>query len=131
MKFKEQIMSNYCKNCYELAEQFYQLKGMNKELERCNERLLQTIAKNQAEIVQKNIDETNILLMKENMDLQKQLDQLKVENESHNNRLEKLHKTLSEIKEIVMGIMDDDLEESSAYYGAKQILQKINECEVK
>lgn len=43
----------------------------------------------------------------------------------------KSRQTLTEIKEIVMGIMDDDLEESSAYYGAKQILQKINECEVK
>ena len=29
-----------------------------------------------------------------------------------------------------MCIMDDDLEESSAYYNAKQILQKISECEV-
>ncbi len=38
-------------------------------------------------------------------------------------------KILAEIKEIAMGIMDDDLEESSAYYDAKQILQKISECE--
>ena len=41
----------------------------------------------------------------------------------------KLYKTLTEIKEIAMGIMDDDLDESSAYYEAKQILQKISECE--
>lgn len=38
-----------------------------------NERLLQTIIKDQTEIVQKNIDKTNILLIKENMDLQQQL----------------------------------------------------------
>ena len=38
-----------------------------------NERLLKAIIKAQVEIVQKNIDETNILLMKENMDLQQQL----------------------------------------------------------
>ena len=54
----------------------------------------------------------------------KMLGDLQIENS-------KLKQTLTEIKEIVMGIMDDDLEESSAYYGAKQILQKINECEVK
>lgn len=41
----------------------------------------------------------------------------------------KLKQTLIEIKEIAMGIMDDDLEESSAYYDAKQILQKISEVE--
>ena len=43
---------------------------------------------------------------------------------------EKLKQTLTEIKEIAMGIMDDDLEESSAYYDARQILQKISEYEV-
>lgn len=43
---------------------------------------------------------------------------------------EELKQTLSEIEEIAMGIMDDDLEESSAYYDAKQILQKISKCEV-
>ena len=41
----------------------------------------------------------------------------------------KLRQCLTEIKEISMGIMDDDLEESSAYYDAKQILQKISEVE--
>ena len=41
----------------------------------------------------------------------------------------KLYKTLTEIKEIAMGIMDDDLEESSAYCDAKRILQKISESE--
>lgn len=39
----------------------------------------------------------------------------------------RLKKALTEIKEIAMGIMDDDSEESSAYYDAKRILQK---CEV-
>lgn len=52
-----------------------------------------------------------------------QLDRLKAENE-------KYKQTLTEIEEIAMGIMDDDLEESSAYYDAKQILQKISKCEV-
>lgn len=42
----------------------------------------------------------------------------------------KYKQTLTEIEEIAMGIMDDDLEESSAYYDAKQILQKISKCEV-
>lgn len=41
----------------------------------------------------------------------------------------KLKQTLTEIKEIAMGIMDDDSEESSAYYDAKRILQKISEVE--
>lgn len=41
----------------------------------------------------------------------------------------KLKQTLAEIEDIAMGIMDDDLEESSAYYDAKQILQKISEVE--
>ena len=42
-------------------------------------------------------------------------------------QLEQLGQTLTEIEEIAMCIMDDDLEESSAYYNAKQILQKISE----
>lgn len=54
----------------------------------------------------------------------KMLGDLQIENS-------KLKQTLTEIKEIAMGIMDDDLEESSAYYAAKQILQKISESEVK
>ncbi len=61
---------------------YKQLKAKEQELthyKKENERLLQTIIKDQAEIVQKNIDETNILLIKENMDLQQQLDQLKAE----------------------------------------------------
>ena len=41
----------------------------------------------------------------------------------------KYKQTITEIEEIAMCIMDDDLEESSAYYNAKQILQKINEVE--
>ena len=44
---------------------------------------------------------------------------------------DKLKKCLAEIEVIAMCITDDDLEESSAYYDAKQILQKISECEVK
>lgn len=39
----------------------------------------------------------------------------------------KLREILAEIKEIAMGIMDDDLEESSAYCDANRILQKISE----
>lgn len=35
--------------------------------------------------------------------------------------------TLAEIKDIAMGIMDNDLEESSAYYDANNILNKISE----
>ena len=41
----------------------------------------------------------------------------------------KLREILTEIKEIAMGIMDDDLEESSAYCDANRILQKISEVE--
>ena len=41
--------------------------------------------------------------------------------------VDKLKQTLAEIKEIAIGIMDDDLEESSAYYDAIQILTKITE----
>ena len=39
----------------------------------------------------------------------------------------KLKQTLTKIEEIAMCIMDDDLEESSAYYDARRILQKISE----
>ena len=42
-------------------------------------------------------------------------------------QFDQLKQTLAEIAEIAMCIMDDDLEESSAYYDAKQILQKISE----
>ena len=42
----------------------------------------------------------------------------------------KYKQTITEIEEIAMCIMDDDLEESSAYYNAKQILQKISEHDV-
>ena len=45
----------------------------------------------------------------------------------YTNKSAKYKQTLTEIKEIAMCIMDDDLEESSAYYDAKQILQKISE----
>ena len=172
-------MSNYCKNCYDLIkllnhlksendslkselmqtncyleadkEIIDQLKAKNTQLKKCNERLLQAIIKDQAEIVQKNIDETNISLLRENMDLQRQLDQLKVENESHNNRLEKLHKTLTEIKEVLQfynnttigvdkgnGFFEIEVplgnfSKSIYYYDtnpAKEALQKISECEV-
>ena len=34
---------------------------------------------------------------------------------------------LKEIREIAMGIMDDDIDEGSAYYDADQIINKINE----
>ena len=44
-------------------------------------------------------------------------------------KIQNLKQTLTEIEEIAMCIMDDGLEESSAYYDAKQILQKISECE--
>ena len=71
----------YCEgfNCY-----YKQLKRKEQdcaELKKHVDRLLQTLIKAQSEIVQKNIDETNILLIKENMDLQQQLDQLKAEND--------------------------------------------------
>ena len=76
-------------------------------------------------------------------ELQEQLDQLKADrgealkqlefvrtlNTVKETEIRKLTKTLTEIEEIAMCIMDDDLQESSAYYDAKQILQKISECE--
>ena len=34
---------------------------------------------------------------------------------------------LKEIREIAMGIMDDDVEETSSYYDANLIINKINE----
>ena len=44
-------------------------------------------------------------------------------------KIDEYKQTLIEIKEIAMGIMDDDLEDSSTYYDAKQILQIIDEVE--
>ena len=55
----------------------------------------------------------------------KVLKQLKAKEQECN----KYKQTLTEIEEIAMCIMDNDLEESSAYYNAKQILQKISEVE--
>ena len=43
---------------------------------------------------------------------------------------ERYKQALIKIEEIAMCIMDNDLQESSAYYDAKQILQKISESEV-
>ena len=40
---------------------------------------------------------------------------------------DKCKTTLEEIREIAMGIMDDDIDEGSAYYDADQIINKINE----
>jgi hypothetical protein len=40
---------------------------------------------------------------------------------------ENYRSALEEIKEIAMGIMDDDIDEGSAYYDADQIINKINE----
>lgn len=111
------------------VEQLDQLKAKNTQLKKCNERLLQAIIKDQAEIVQKNIDETNISLLRENMDLQRQLDQLKVENESHNNRLKKLHKTLTEIKEIAEEYQKNYLINNGVVLLCNRILQKISEVE--
>ena len=89
--------SGYCKynpNChYKLYKRKKQkLTHFKKE----NEILLQTIIKDQAEIVQKNIDETNILLMKENMDLQQQLKAKEQECEFSNLRIIQLQETLSQ-----------------------------------
>ena len=41
----------------------------------------------------------------------------------------KYKQTLQEIKDIAMGIMDDDIEESSAYSDAKQIIDLITKAE--
>ena len=178
IKDKEQIMSNYCKNCYELTKQLDQtkadndslkselmqtncyleadkeiidqLKAKNTCLKKCNERLLQAIIKDQAEIVQKNIDETNISLLKENMDLQRQIDQLKAENDESKQAYQrlnnmyndncnftgKLEQTLTEIKEIaetaakcLYTTKSEDYTDGYSWLGSI-ILQKISECEV-
>lgn len=42
---------------------------------------------------------------------------------------DKLKSCLQEIKEIAMGIMDDDIEESSAYSDARRIIDLINKAE--
>ena len=42
---------------------------------------------------------------------------------------ERYKQTLQEIKDIAMGIMDDDIEESSAYSDARQILDLITKAE--
>ena len=51
-----------------------------------------------------------------------QIDELKAENA-------RLKSCLQEIKEIAMGIMDDDIEESSAYSDARQIIDLITKVE--
>ena len=57
------------------------------------------------------------------------IEELKYQLKRKEQECNKYKQTLTEIEEIAMCIMDDDLEESSAYYNAKQILQKISECE--
>ena len=59
------------------------------------------------------------------------IEELKYQLKRKEQECNKYKQTLTEIEEIAMCIMDDDLEESSAYYNAKQILQKISECEAK
>lgn len=70
----------------------------------------------------------------------KQLAELKAENIKLKERNEKIivgyiklseryKQTLQEIKDIAMGIMDDDIEESSAYSDARQILDLITKAE--
>lgn len=43
------------------------------------------------------------------------------------NQNDKYRSALEEIREIAMGIMDDDIEETSSYYDANSIITKINE----
>lgn len=43
---------------------------------------------------------------------------------------DKYYQTLQEIEDIAMGIMDDDIEEGSAYSDARQILDLITKAEV-
>ena len=44
-------------------------------------------------------------------------------------KIEQLKQTLQEIEGIAMGIMDDDIEESSAYSDARQIIDIITKAE--
>lgn len=70
----ESIRRDWCdQNPDCLYKQYSRKKQECVEWKKCNERLLQALIKDQSEIVQKNIDETNILLTKENADLQQQL----------------------------------------------------------
>lgn len=80
-------------------------------------------------------------LQKENKELKAENEQLKEEilkwqtaysrqyqineNKGYNKKEEQYRQTLQEIKEIAMDIMDDDIEESSAYSDARQILDLI------
>ena len=72
-----------------------------------------------------------VSLLKESNSKLQQIEDVNSLEKCYLQQLDQLKQTLAEIEEIAMCIMDDDLEESSAYYNAKQILQKISECEVK
>lgn len=85
----------------------------------------------------------NIIRNKEkrNAELYKENNQLKAENEMWQKELDKTHllmlqrqdelikaeQKLERIREIAMTIMDDDVEENSCYWDARQILQIIDE----
>ena len=64
--------------------------------------------------------------------VQKLLEDLSCSNKCLRNKINIEHKykqTLQEIKEIAMGIMDDDIEESSAYSDARHIIDLITKAE--
>lgn len=94
------LQSGACKNNPNCHYKLYKRKKQElTHFKKENERLLQTIIKDQAEIVQKNIDETNILLIKENMDLQQQLKRKEQECEELKEQLQKYRSVFEEIRE--------------------------------
>ena len=147
------LQSGACKNNPNCHYKLYKRKKQElTHFKKENERLLQTIIKDQAEIVQKNIDETNILLIKENMDLQQQLkakeqecEELKIYIESNEqqvkevetlvmdndrliNELNQLKQTLTKIKEILL-FNKKELEECLHNDIDGQILKIIREVQ--
>ena len=103
MEFREDNMSEYCKNCYELRQQLDKLKAEN-------------------ETYKKMLDDPEVRFAL-----------IEVKTGERNlwfNKAKKLEQTLTEIKEIADKDFRHTAWEEYAKQ-LKQILQKISECEVK
>lgn len=121
MEFRKDNMSEYCKNCYELQEQFDKLKAENEELKRQHQGdkgLITSTGKMNYQLIQE-YDK----LKTENDELKKKCNIYTCGICGNKEDCNKLYKTLTEIKEIAKN--------RSNYPCSKciktEILQKISE----
>ena len=108
-----------------LVVQALQLNQLYEKLEQERDKLKKKLGTKEVQLANAEFDlhfeETKTRELKqENRRLYNESIELRAKNIEYKSALE-------EIKEIAMGIMDDDIDEGSAYYDADQIINKINE----